>query len=274
MLGGERGLPQLMPTPLPTRHLFHAPSARARRPQPTAVPCTWDVVALVLARQFGVEYQPIVELRTGRTVGHEALSRFDDPAGREIAAASVFACLHDEPTLLLFVEAETTRFQIDQAPPGALYLNIDPNSFQAGARADHNPLLELLAARQGETVVEVIEALDVADARLSRGLVDALRAIGIGVALDDVGAPDALISLEALKEADVLKLDRTWLDRIHQPRDRAVLESLLGLARRLGSRTILEGVETPRHLALAEGLGVDAVQGFLFRDRFVLRNAS
>ena len=238
------------------------------------MPCTSDVLALVLARQFGVEYQPIVELRTGRTVGYEALSRFADPAGREVPAASVFACLHDDPTLLLFVEVETKRFQMNQAPAGTLYLNVDADSFQAGSRVDRNPLVELLAGRKGETVVEVIEALDVADARLSRGLVDAMRAIGIGVALDDVGAPDALISLEALKEADVLKLDRTWLDRIHQPRDRAVLEALLGLARRLGSRTILEGVETPLHLALAEELGVDAVQGFLFRDRFVLRNAS
>lgn len=263
-----------MPIPAPTRNLFHAPSVRARRRQPSPVPCTSDVLALVLARQFGVEYQPIVEPRSGKTVGYEALSRFTDFAGRGVPAASVFACLHDEPTLLLFVEAETKRFQIDHAPPGALYLNVDPDSFHAGTGSERNPLLDLLAARRGETVVEVIEALDVADARLSRGLVDGLRAIGVGVALDDIGAPDALLSLEAVKEADVLKLDRSWLERLDQPRDRILLEALLALARRLGARTILEGIETPRHLALAQGLGVDAVQGFLFRERFVHRSAS
>jgi EAL domain-containing protein (putative c-di-GMP-specific phosphodiesterase class I) len=258
----------------PTRHLFHAPSARARRRQPSAVPCTSDVLALVLARQFGVEYQPIVEPESGRTVAHEALSRFTEPSGAGVAAATAFAALHEEPTLLLFVEAETKRLQIEHAPRGPLYLNVDPDSFHAGSRAEKNPLLELLSARGGETVVEVIEALDVADARLSRGLVDALRGIGVGVALDDVGAPDALLSLEALKEADVLKLDRSWLTRVHHPRDRAVLESLLGLARRLGARTILEGVETTHQLGIAIDLGVDAVQGYLFRDRFMVRTAS
>jgi EAL domain-containing protein (putative c-di-GMP-specific phosphodiesterase class I) len=264
-----------MPIPSPaTRHLFHAPSARARRRVPTPVPCTSDVLALVLGRQFGVEYQPIVDPESGRTVAHEALSRFVEPNGTGVAAASAFASLHDDPTLLLFVETETKRLQLEHAPAGPLYLNVDPDSFHAGSFAARNPLLDLLAARRGETVVEVIEALDVADARLSRGLVDGLRAIGVGVALDDVGAPDALLSLEALKEADVLKLDRSWLQRVHQPRDRAVLQCLLDLARSLGARTILEGVETTRQLAVARELGVDAVQGYLFRDRFVARTAS
>jgi EAL domain-containing protein (putative c-di-GMP-specific phosphodiesterase class I) len=53
-----------------------------------------------------------------------------------------------------------------------------------------------------------------------------------------------------------------------------VLESLLALAKRLGACTILEGIETRADLAVAERLGVDAVQGYLFRPHFVTAHAS
>jgi EAL domain-containing protein (putative c-di-GMP-specific phosphodiesterase class I) len=105
-------------------------------------------------------------------------------------------------------------------------------------------------------------------------MVRALRQRSIGIALYDVGAPDTLLSLETLRDVDVLKLDASWLSRVHEPRDRAVLDALLALARRLGTRTVLEGVETPAHLDVARGLGVDAVQGFLFRGRFTSRLAA
>jgi EAL domain-containing protein (putative c-di-GMP-specific phosphodiesterase class I) len=89
------------------------------------------------------------------------------------------------------------------------------------------------------------------------------------VALDDLGAPNALVSLESLVRVQYLKLDRTTLRASADLRHRALVEALIALARRLGIRTVLEGVETRADLASAEALGFDLVQGFLFRDRFV-----
>src|SRR5690242_2812878 len=62
-----------------------------------------DLLEIVLARRIGVEYQPIIEVATGAVVGHEALSRFYDAAGRALPPAGVFARLHAEPSLLLHV---------------------------------------------------------------------------------------------------------------------------------------------------------------------------
>ena len=238
------------------------------------VPTSAEIASLVVGRRFGTEYQPVVELRSGAVIGHEALSRFFDGEGRPVSPGPVFARLHDDPSLLLHVEAETKRFQIENAPVGPLYLNVDPDSFHAGTGLARNALLDAMAGPRSGLVVEVIESLSINDARRGREMVRALRQRSIGIALDDVGAPDTLVSLEALRDADILKLDSSWLARACDPRDRAVLEALLGLARTLETRTVLEGVETVAHLDLARALGVDAVQGYLFRGQFRSRLAA
>ncbi len=238
------------------------------------IPTASEIASLVAGHRFGTEYQPVVELRTGATIGHEALSRFFDGNGRPVSPGPVFARLHDDPSLLLHVEAETKRFQVENAPRGPLYLNVDPDSFHAASETSRLSLLDTISGHRPGVVVEVIETLSISDARRGRDMVTALRARAIGIALDDVGAPDTLVSLEALRDADIVKLDASWLARAQDPRDRAVLEMLLSLARRLETRTILEGVETPQQLALARALGVDAVQGFLFRERFRSRLAA
>jgi EAL domain-containing protein (putative c-di-GMP-specific phosphodiesterase class I) len=115
----------------------------------------------------------------------------------------------------------------------------------------------------------MIENLDVSDALLSRGMMAAVRARGLRVALDDVGAANSLINFEALDEADVLKFDRTLLRALGRPRRRAVIRALARMARETGGLTILEGVETAADLALARELGVDWVQGWYFDDLIV-----
>jgi EAL domain-containing protein (putative c-di-GMP-specific phosphodiesterase class I) len=233
-----------------------------------------EIASLVVDRRFGTEYQPVIELRTGTIIGHEALSRFFDGEGHPVSPGMVFARLHDDPTLLLRVEAETKRFQVENAPGGPLFLNVDPDSFHAANGPARSAFLDTMTSHRAGIVVEVIESLSINDARRGRDMVRALRQRAIGVALDDVGAPDTLLSLESLREADILKLDASWLVRAADPRDRAILEMLLALARRLGTRSILEGIETRAQLDLARALGVDAVQGFLYREKFTSRLAA
>jgi EAL domain-containing protein (putative c-di-GMP-specific phosphodiesterase class I) len=228
-----------------------------------------DLLELVLARRFGAEFQPIVEVRSERVVAYEALSRFHDEAGELLSPGLVFARLHAEPSLLLHVELEMKALQLANAPAGPLHVNVDPDSFALADDDAGNALLRMLAGARAGLVVEVIENMTVADAELGGAMVRELDRAGISIALDDVGRPDALLSLEALKLADVLKLDSTWVRRATDPIDRAILDALLGLARRLGARTVLEGVETTEDLAVARELGVDCAQGYLFRDGFV-----
>ncbi|HTP25379.1 MAG TPA: EAL domain-containing protein [Anaeromyxobacteraceae bacterium] len=249
------------------------PQDRAEWRRLDMAPTASEILALIDGGRFGTEYQPVLDLRTGAVLGHEALSRFFDEHDRAVSPGAVFARLHDNPRLLSYVEAATKRFQVEHAPAGALFLNVDPDSFRAepdGAKS------ALFAAFGGHprVVVEIIETMSTTDARLGHEVVHALRERSIGIALDDVGAPDALLSLDALKDADIVKFDCSWLERLSDRRDRVILETLLSLSRQLGAQTILEGVETTRDLDLATELGVDAVQGYLFRGQFRTRRAA
>ena len=65
----------------------------------------------------------------------------------------------------------------------------------------------------------------------------------------------------------MLKFDRTLIPRLRQPRCRALVAALVAMAHETGARTVLEGVETTADFVAARDLGIDLVQGYLFRDR-------
>jgi len=244
-------------------------AARAAGTPAPEGPTATEIAAWVEAGRFGAEYQPVVEVATGATVAHEALSRFFAPGGGRVSTAFVLERLHDDGAALLRVEWETKRLQLERAPPGRLHVNLDPDAFHEARRPGGNVLLDLLGrASPGSVVAEISERTAVCDGRRARDMAQALSAAGIAVALDDIGAPGALLSLEVLQGSDVLKFDRSWLRRAADPGQRAALEALVTLARRLGARTVLGGVERESDLALARALGFDAAQGYLFRDRF------
>ena len=216
---------------------------------------------------YFAEYEPVISLHTGRVVGHEALARFARPDGTLVSPGTMFALLHASPELLLEAELKLKRHQIDHAPKGTeLFLNVDPDSWEAGGRGAANPLLELLSAAPSRVVVEVIENMDAADAQLARELIGELRVRGLRIALDDVGAQNSLLSFEALDEAEVLKFDRMLLRRLGHPRRLSVVRALAQAARETGARSVLEGVESAADLDLARALGVDLVQGWFFKE--------
>lgn len=217
--------------------------------------------------RFWTEYQPLVHARTGRTVAFEALARFGRPDGRCVAPDRVFSLLHADPGLLVRAELTLKLQQVEHAPRAPLFVNLDPDSWVHAGDRDRNPFLALFSSAAVRVVVEVTEALATADVQRSQQMISALRARRLPVALDDVGARNGLLCFEAIAEAEVLKFDRTLLPRLRVPRIRALVSGLVHMARETGARTVLEGVETTADFVLARDLGIDLVQGFLFRDR-------
>jgi EAL domain-containing protein (putative c-di-GMP-specific phosphodiesterase class I) len=242
------------------------PFPAAPRPPAVGLP---GARAVLEAGLFWTVYEPIIEVRSLRTVGHEALARFRRPDGGSINTASMFALLHADLELLVDAELVLKRHQLEHAPGGGeLFVNLDPDSWHVPGR--ESEVLALLAGAGSRLVVEVIENTDGADAVLGRDLVATLRARELRVALDDVGATNGLLSFETLDTAEVLKFDRSLLRRLGSGgRRRAIVEAFVRMARDTGARTVLEGVETLGDLALARDLGVDLVQGYLFKEQAI-----
>ncbi|SFZ70461.1 EAL domain-containing protein [Chitinimonas taiwanensis] len=226
------------------------------------------LIDLMRAQRYGVEYQPIVELRSGEIVAYEALARFYAADGQALAPKPVFDALHHSPLSLYQVEFDMKRLQLEHAPADeALFVNLDPDAYAVTADEPEEPLLNLLRQRAG-LVVEIIENSDVSDAHLSQRLAHSFAAHGIRLALDDIGAPNSMISLEVMMEVDWFKFDRSWLARARDSKSRAALVHLIAFAQECGCRVILEGIERQEDLELAQALGVDCVQGFLYRKQF------
>ncbi|HSN90366.1 MAG TPA: EAL domain-containing protein [Anaeromyxobacteraceae bacterium] len=219
------------------------------------------------AGRFWTEYQPIVQARSGRTVAFEALGRFRARDGRMVSPAAVFAILHADPGLLLRAELTLKLHQVEHAPRTPLFVNLDPDSWWRSGDANRNPFLALFSSAHTRVVVEVTENMASADAVRAQQMIRALRGRRLAVALDDVGATNGLLSFDAIAEAEVLKFDRTLIPRLRNPRYRALVMAFTRMARETGARTVLEGVETTADFVIARDLGVDLVQGFLFKDR-------
>ncbi|HYG68190.1 MAG TPA: EAL domain-containing protein, partial [Anaeromyxobacteraceae bacterium] len=218
---------------------------------------------------YWTEYQPLLETRSERVIGYEALARFQHTDGSAISTGVMFGILHADPGLLARAELALKRIQLARAPAGELFVNLDPDCWVRAGAGEANPFLALLSSSPVRLVVELIEHMRAADAVLARQVATTLRRRGIPIALDDIGAVDALVSFSEVAEAEVLKFDRSVLGRLANRRHRALVEALIRMARANGTRTVLEGVETTQDLASARDLGVDLVQGFLFAERHI-----
>ena len=117
---------------------------------------------------------------------------------------------------------------------------------------------ELLEIEITESLREV-EDLDI------RALIIKIREAGFSVAIDDFGTEYANLALLSSVEFDVLKLDKSMVgDVAHNPRTRAIVESIAEICGKLGIRMVAEGIETEEQMAALNACGVRLAQGFLF----------
>jgi EAL domain-containing protein (putative c-di-GMP-specific phosphodiesterase class I) len=227
-----------------------------------------DQVREIVARQrYGTEYQPIVSTRTGEITAYEALARFYTPAGELLPSQSVFEVMHHEPALLRRAECDLKQLQMGFAPADYdLFLNLDPHAITP-VNGQAPALVERLIRTPG-IVIELIENTDIHDARAGLDIHKMLAGHGVRTALDDIGAPHALLSLDLISAVDFFKFDCSWFSRLKQNRGQQMFRSMLSFAREAGRQTVLEGVTDMERLQLSHDYGIDRVQGFLYRSQF------
>ncbi|OZC87177.1 hypothetical protein CH254_15975 [Rhodococcus sp. 06-412-2C] len=216
-------------------------------------------------------FQPIVDLRTGLVVAHEALTRwpaFPDTPPEQIFAMARTAGMIEELDRACIAAAVTAaaQFSPTDREPRTLFVNIEADAIPSeNASTSARQLGELLRAggSQIRPVAEFAERSLLTDpARLLRSA-DRLRRDGIIIALDDVGAdPDSMVVMPLLAP-EVIKLDRSLLDDDLSDVKLATLFAVLDYASRFNVALIAEGIETERHRDKALAWGAVYGQGFL-----------
>lgn len=202
-------------------------------------------------------FQPMLELATGRVAGYEALARI--PLGPFRPPDQWFAQAHRAGLgPALEAAALTAALRAPDRPEHTfLALNVSPGALLSR---------EVRAALPDDLsgiVVELTEhELFSTDAELDREL-EALRARGARIALDDAGNGYAGLQQIIRIAPDILKLDRSLVDGVHDdPHRFALLEALISFSATTGAAVCAEGVETLDDLRVLAGLDVTYAQGW------------
>ena len=209
-------------------------------------------------------FQPVVSLPDERVIGYEALARwpmFDTVTPQNVfsfANASRRADVLDQQCIDAAV-----RSALEAAMPRGSLLFVNTEPTVAHVPRARQPALSA-ACERFQVVFELTERQMLAHPQGLLKKVEAIRADGIAIAVDDVGAhPDSLAVLDVL-DPDIVKLDMTMIQNSPE-RDRATtLTGVLAHHERTGALIIAEGVETEEHLEQALAVGAGFAQGFRF----------
>lgn len=206
-----------------------------------------------------VVLQPIVDLATGTRIGAEALSRF--PAEWAMTPDLCFAEAHSVGLghRLELLALERAAEHLDHVT-GYVALNISPATLLTPAATD---LLRRLPADR--VLLELSEHDQVTDYDALTAVLAPLRAAGLRLAVDDVGAGFSSLRHIVLTSPDVLKLDRSIVDGISRdPVLTTLVRSMVAFGHDCGATVVAEGVETAEDCAAILALGVDHGQGWYF----------
>lgn len=232
-----------------------------------------DLGRAVADGTFELYYQPIVAIASRRIIGLEALIRWRRGAGRIIGPDSFIPIAEDNGMIAgigEWVLAEACRQSYEWAAKGVAVVPISVNVSAVQMRRRNLPrlisqALELSGIPPDRLVIELTESAVVADSVNAERILAEIKALGVGLAMDDFGI--GYSSLARLKQfpMDKLKLDRSFVtDLLTSRQDAAIARAVVALGHGLGLQVISEGVETEAQLRYLEGEGVDAIQGYLF----------
>lgn len=211
-------------------------------------------------------FQPLVWLADDSLAGVEALSRgpadtpLEEPARLFAAAATAGRGLE----LDLACAREALRSAQGRGVAGAvpLFVNLSVGCVRASVVCEVVAMRDALAPRT-RLMLDVPADAVVHDALEVLAAAHVARQHGVGIALDDVDARPACLSLLPLLRPDVLKLDRRRLALAHRSDIAAVASTVNAYAETTGAVVVAEGIETEAHRAWAVTMGATAVQGWL-----------
>lgn len=204
--------------------------------------------------EFEVHYQPILDVVADRVVAAEALLRWRDPE-LGLVLPSAFLPLAEDTGLIVPIGEHVLRTACEaivrwraMGAPDDLRVSVNLSAVQLREHGFQQRVSDILTETNcppGALILELTENSTMIDGELAIETLRSLKALGLRLVIDDFGVGYA--SLNFLREAPVdgIKIDRRFVSQmIADPRDFAIVGSLVRLARGLGLDVIAEGVES------------------------------
>jgi diguanylate cyclase (GGDEF)-like protein len=224
--------------------------------------------------QISLAYQPIVEMDSETLTGFEALLRWNHPE-RGLIAPATFVPIAEESGLVLALGRWVLRTACLQAAawnarrptePLTVTVNLSGRQLQDDSLTiDVESALKESGLPASRLVLEMTESVIMHESAAARKRLVELKQLGVRLAIDDFGTGYSSLSHLQQFPVDILKIDQSFLHRMHQgSQDAALVRTIITLAKLLSLRTIAEGVEDAEQQERLKELGCDSAQGFLF----------
>ncbi|HEU4561544.1 MAG TPA: EAL domain-containing protein, partial [Longimicrobium sp.] len=226
--------------------------------------------------EFGLHYQPVVRVESGRVEGFEALLRWRHPE-RGWVSPGVFIPVAEETGLIHAlgrwvideVCAQAKRW-VDAFPerPLRVSLNLSAAQFAQPDLAEHaERSLREFGIEPGVMHFEITESVILHHAEPARSILARLRELGVVLCMDDFGTGYSSLGYLHRFPLDELKIDRSFVSGMEFDRRNAQLvQAIVGMAHNLGVAVVAEGVESREQLQALRAMGCDYAQGFLFSE--------
>ena len=224
--------------------------------------------------EFGVRYQPIVEIDSGALVGFEALVRWQVRDGSEITPAG-FIDLAEETGLIVpmgwqvleqacaQLHAWKEEFHLS-GPVLSMHVNLSSKQVTHPHLAKRiEGILADTGLQPGDLKIEITESVAMDEGDSTVGALTHLQGAGVPVCIDDFGTGYSSLSYLHRFPFDALKIDRSFVSggEAASSVNWEIVNAIVTLAGQLGKSVIAEGVETPEQLGFLRAIGAPQAQG-------------
>ena len=228
-----------------------------------------ELRSAIVSKQFHLAFQPLINAKTQKLVGFEALIRWNHPQ-RGLVPPNVFIPVAEEsglmPVIGEWVIDEACKAAASWPEPITVALNISPKQIVLPSLP--NVVSEAIARYRlagNRLELEVTEGVFLGDNGATLDVLKRLRALGVGIALDDFGTGYSSIGYLNKAVFHKLKIDGSFVREAGtRPENVAIIQSIVQLAKSFRMSVTAEGVETAEDFERMRDLGCDTIQGYLF----------
>lgn len=229
----------------------------------------------VRENEFVVHYQPVVDLQTQTTVAVEALVRWQHPE-RGLLPPIEFLDAAEASGLILYIDkwvlqeaCRQVKAWQEECPEMASLIacvNLSARQLEHPGLTDEvAEALRVSGLAPRYLTLEITETVLVRDLEAAARELKHLKELGVQIALDDFGAGYSSLNYLRRFPIDVIKIDRSFISNMGQRPDQLEVGlALVEFSRRLGLRTVAEGIEEQDQLSRLTSLGCEFGQGYLF----------
>jgi len=224
-------------------------------------------------QEFSLFYQPIVEAQTKKLVGVEALLRWNNALLGSVSPDQFIGIAEQTGVIVPIGNwvLKTACMQIATWKNHglnnlSLSINVSPRQLHGeGLGAVIEQALGDADLSPESLILEVTEGLLIRNPAEAKRTLEALKELGIGLAMDDFGTGYSSLSNLKNYPFDILKVDRTFVrDIASDPEDFALVSAAISMSSGLGLPVVAEGVETEQQLSILADMNCDRVQGYFF----------